>query len=161
LNATAQVLPPLKGRRPKRMRVEVFDYAGYTNADYRKGLADVILASGINNISNMRYYDSNDNIAQQLRKYGVKANLLLFWHNIGMEISKSMPEISTVDADGNPMEITHGWPVVVSICHTWAMQNRNKMNEALIKYLEKKLVGRYNGVINDNEEKRSQRAESR
>lgn len=153
LNATAHVLPPLKGQRPKRMRVEVFDYAGYTNADYRKGLADVILASGINNISNMRYYDSNDTIAQQLRKYGVKANLLLFWHNIGMEISKSMPEILTVDADGNPIEITHGWPVVVSICHTWAIQNREKMNEALIKYLEKKLVGRYDGVINDNEEK--------
>ena len=153
LNATAHVLPPLRGRRPERMRIEVFDYAGYTNADYKKGIADTILASGINNISHMRYYDSKDTIAQQLRKHGVKANLLVFWHKIGMEISKTLPEVLTVDADGNPMEITHAWPVVVSICHTWAIQNREKIKESLVKYLQKTIAGRYDGVTNDNEEK--------
>jgi len=153
LNATAHVLEAFKGKRPERLRFEVFDYAGYTNDDFRNAMMDTILATGINTISNMRYEPAETTIARQLREKGVKANWLIFWHKVGMELSKEMPELLTMGADGKPMQITDAWPVKASLCHTWCIENKDKYKNALVKYFKEKVTGRYDGIVNDNEEK--------
>jgi hypothetical protein len=95
----------------------------------------------------MRYYDSDDTVAQQLRSEGVKANWLLFWHRHSMDdfIAEKYPEIRPLDEDGKRNED--------GLCHTWCIQNSELVKESLKEFIKQKVVGRYDGVTNDNEEK--------
>ena len=154
LEATAHVLPPLEGRRPKRLIVELYNYEGYTNPEFKQGIAEAILASGINHIANMEYYPSHDTIAQRLRRQGIKANWVVFWYRLGRDLAEILPDIRQLDAEGNPMDIPLVWPSTTSVNHTWIIQNREKVIEALINYFQEKNVFElYDGITNDSEEK--------
>ncbi len=153
LTATACVLPELKNRKPKRMRTELFSYDGYKPSAFRDELANTIDMSGINNISMMRIEKDSNNLTQMLRKRGLKATVLVFWHNIGFDICKELPEVLTVDKNGKPLEILEKqWPVTASICHSWCIENKEKFESVLSEYIQKNIVGRYDGLTNDNEE---------
>lgn len=147
LDAAGVVLPALKGKTPERMRVEVFDYAGYKNPEFKKEFKKIILKAGINQMSNMRYYDSNDTVAQQLRNEGVNANWLLFWHRHSIDdfIAEKYPEVRPLDKNGEPKD--------EGLCHTWCIKNSELVKDRLKEFIKKKVVGKYDGVTNDNEEK--------
>lgn len=153
LKASAYVLPELKNRKPKRLRTELFSYDNYKSCEFKNEFINTIAASGINNISMMRLEKDSNNIAQQLRKKGIKANILVFWHNIGMDISSRIPDVLTVDAQGVPVKIKENqWPVSASICHSWCIQNKEKFENALEQYIQQNIADRYDGLTNDNEE---------
>ncbi|MFI4912602.1 MAG: hypothetical protein ACIAQZ_13125 [Sedimentisphaeraceae bacterium JB056] len=146
------VLDELASKSPERMRVEAFDYAGYKNPVFKQAIMDAISGSGINVVTNMRVFNSDDTIAQLMKDKGVKPSLILFWHNIIPEIAKKYPEAYPLDKDGNRVT-KPDFLLKNNICHTWCINNKDKVKEILKDYFKENVVGKFTAVTNDNEEK--------
>ncbi len=145
------VLPKLQNKSPERLRVEAFDYAGYTDPTFKEAICQAVQGSGINVLTNMRLYEQDDTVAQLLRNKGVKPSLIIFWHNIMPVLAAEFPEVYPIGKDGN--RITQpNFLLKNNICHTWILQNKEKVKPLLKKFFQDKVLNRYTAVTNDNEE---------
>ena len=152
LKARVFVYPELKAERPERMRVEAFDYADYENPVFKEAIKEAVVGSGINVLTNMRIFEDEDSLAQTLREDGVKASVILFWHNLIPEIGRRYSQAYPLNKDGE--RITKAdFLLKNNICHTWCINNPDKVKEVIKNYFKEKIVGRFDSVTNDNEEK--------
>lgn len=152
LNAKAIVLPALKNKRPDRIRVEAFNYNGYTSREYKEAMMDAVRGSGINVLTDMRLDAQDEDIPQKLRSEGIKADLILFWHNLIPAIGEKYPEAYPFGPDG--VRVTKpDFMLKNNICHTWILDNKDIVKTVLVDYFKANVLGRYDGITNDNEEK--------
>ncbi|AQQ71758.1 hypothetical protein SMSP2_02136 [Limihaloglobus sulfuriphilus] len=153
------VLPELKGKSPRRLRSEAFDYCGYANPEFKDAIKRAVLGSGINILTNMRHFEQDDTLAQLLKDQGVRPGWIMFWHNMMPVLAEKYPEVYPLDAEGN--RITKpDFLLKNNICHTWCLDNREKVKDVIKEYFKENVVGRYAAVTNDNEEKAAARDRS-
>lgn len=143
---TAKVLPPLNGLRPKRLPIAVFDYADYTNSDFKTNITQTMYDAGFNWIHNMNYYSQTDTVAQTLRPQGVKAGWIWWWEKHTYAILKDHPEAARIDWTS--------YPVPGSLCYAWCIENRELTKDLLVSYIDQKNTPvKYDCIFLDNEEK--------
>lgn len=145
LNAEMRVLPPLKKKRPERMQIALYDYASYTNSDFKTGIVNTFADSGINYLHNMKYFASTDTVAQRLRADGVKSGWIWFWSKYARDITNTYPQAKCLDSAGLPL--------YDSLCYTWCIQNKQLVIDLLADFIDQSNTPiRYDCIINDNEE---------
>lgn len=145
LNGKAIVLDKLNGVRPKRLRTEVFSYPDYKDATFKSAIEDAIRKSGLNVIThNMNFADTPDTLPKRLRQKGVEAWILFFWSKFTSHVTDTYPEAMILKADGKP-DPKH-------FSYAWCMQHPNEFKALLVDYIRKNVTGKYDGILNDNEE---------
>lgn len=152
LNATVAltVLPPLEGKRPKRLQIGVYNYNGLTDEAWLKDMEQAILNSGINTIWDMRPVTAEgrqQSLTARLSSQGVEAGVLWFWKSYAAELGKVFPEAVRRNADGKA-DPANG------IASAWVIQNRDKVLPILEESLKNTLVsGLYHSLVLDHEER--------
>ena len=145
-NITAKVLGELNGLRPRRLQMSVFDYADYTNADFKNNIAQTICDAGFNWIHNMNYYSQTNTVAQMLKPEGVKAGWIWWWEKNNYALLKDHPEAARIDWTG--------YPVPGSVCYAWCIANRELTKDLLVTYIDERNTPiKYECIFLDNEEK--------
>ncbi|PTY00374.1 hypothetical protein [Opitutus sp. ER46] len=145
LTGTAEVLPRLDGRRPSRLRIQLYSYSSDKSAAYQDEALATLSKTGINQICYMRPSASADVVTQRALAYGLKPLWLWFWPKEKAAILDALPEARRLDADRSPMN---------ELCYAWCIEHRKTVKRALVEYLRPRIeASGYAGLINDNEER--------
>ncbi len=139
------VLPPLRGITPKRIRVGAFTYAGYDNPRYRAGIVRTSLASGMNDLMLMHAPpEGQRTLVEMFRKGGGRTGVVYGWDD-RQSIADQFPDARRLDADGKP--------IAGKISYCWAFEHREEVVAALAELIRKhNTPRRFDVIINDTEE---------
>ncbi len=147
---TLTVLPPLDGKRPKRLQIGVYNYNGLTNEAWLKDIEQAVLKSGINTIWDMRPVTAEDkqlSLTSRLSSEGVGAGVLWFWKSYAAHLGKVFPEAVRRSAEGKA-DPANG------IASAWVIANRDKVMPVLEESLKNTLSsGLYHSLVLDHEER--------
>lgn len=139
------VLPPLHGVTPKRIRVGAFTYAGYDNPRYRAGIVRTSLASGMNDLMLMHApLEGKRTLVEMFREGGGRTGVVYGWDD-RQTIAEQFPDARRLDADGRP--------IAGKISYCWAFEQREEVVAAVAELIRKhNTPRRFDVIINDTEE---------
>lgn len=145
VSLSLNVLPPLHGQAPRRIRIGAFTYLGYTNPTYEARITETALAAGMNDLLTMREEAiSTPTLLDIFRHRGGRIGTVYGWAD-RQAIAERFPEARRLDASGQPI------PRRISYC--WAFAHREEVISALSDLLRGHLQRRpYGVIVNDTEE---------
>ena len=114
------ILPPMRGVTPRKMRVGAFTYAGYENPRYRRGIVRTALASGMNDLMLMHAAPGGTRTVIELfREGGGRTGVVYGWDD-RRAIADRFPDARRLDADGEPAD--------GKISYCWAFEHRDRFS---------------------------------
>jgi hypothetical protein len=149
-----RVLPPLNGKRPRRLQISAYNYNGLTSDAWLKDMEQAVLNSGINRLWDMWPVNASaspetvhNTLVSRLVNAGVDGGAMWFWKRFATPLGKRYPQAVRRNAAGKSVPDE-------GIATTWVIANRDKIFPLLQDDLKSILAtGLYHGVVLDHEER--------